>query len=351
MIYQYQRIEPRWISFENTSGAKGAGGTENNGAKGHPFESLKANEEKTLCNFNGCGIIRRIWLTINDRSPEALQNIYVKMFWDGADTPHVNVPLGDFFLMGLGQMKPLENEFFTTGEGRSFCCTIPMPFRKSARIVLYNASELNLTHLYYDVDLTLEPLDENTMYFCATFQDILQNELEKDLIIFESHTKPGRFLGTNLAIIPDTEKYGNLWWGESEVKIFLDGDSEHATLVGTGLEDYIGSAWCLGEFINRYQGCASKIESAASVYRFHVSDPIFFKKDIKVTLQTIGGGKLESYKKLSENNVPHIPISYDAGEGLRGIYKKDYSADELVGWVNFYRQDHYRIVAYYYLVM
>ena len=351
MIYQYKESEPRWISFENHSGKKGIGGLENNGAEGHPFEGMQPGEEKVLCDFEGCGVIRRIWLTISERSTEVLQNLYVRMYWDGADEPQVDVPLGDFFLMGLGQMRPFENSFFSTGEGRSFCCTIPMPFRKHARMILYNALDRGLTHLFYDVDLTLEPLDDDAMHFCAKFEDIPQNELEKDITVLECGGKPGRFLGMNLAVLADTEKYGNLWWGEGEVKIYMDGDAQNPTLVGSGTEDYFGSAWGLGEFINADQGCVSLTGVAASMYRFHVKDPIFFKNDIRVTIQAIGGGSLAQVKELAEKNVPHTPITWDDGKGLYGIYKKAYAADDLAGWINFFRQDHYRVVAYYYQLM
>lgn len=114
MIYKYRKSEPRRIYFENKTGEKGAGGMENHGAKGHAFEHFENGEEKELCCFSGSGIVRRIWLTINDRSPEALQGIIIKMFWDGAEESQVECPLGDFFCMRLGIMKPFENCFFST---------------------------------------------------------------------------------------------------------------------------------------------------------------------------------------------------------------------------------------------
>ena len=128
--------------------------------------------------------------------------------------------------------------------------------------------------------------------------------------------------------------------------MFIDGDTQYPTLSGTGAEDYIGSAWELGEFINRYQGCVMRDGNAVSMYRFHVDDPICFEKDICVTIQAMGGGMAEKVKNVLENGCPCIPVTYDNGE-LHHIYKVD-SDLELSGYVNFYRIDHYRIVAYYY---
>lgn len=93
MLYKYENSEPRWINFENPNGEKGRGGIENNGAKGHAWEHFASGEEKVLCDFSGCGIIRRIWITLSDRSPEVLKNIYLKMYWDNSSAPQVNVPI------------------------------------------------------------------------------------------------------------------------------------------------------------------------------------------------------------------------------------------------------------------
>ncbi len=347
MLYQFKNSQPRWISFENRSGAKGKGGMENFGAKGHPAEPFLPGEEKILCDLDGCGIIRRFWITVDDRAPETLQQLILKMYWDHSEMPQVSVPLSDFCCMGLGIMRPFENCFFSTAEGRSFCCYIPMPFRKHAKIVLHNTSDKHIPHLFYDVDLTLEKLDDDAMYFHADFQDIPQNELEKDVTILDCACGAGRYLGASFAVFPDHERYGHLWWGEGEVRIYIDGDTDTPTLVGTGAEDYTGSAWGLGEFINRYQGCVTKQNGACSVYRFHVDDAVYFSQNIRVTLQTIGGGFAEEVLKLAENGVPHTIVSYDS-DRTHGVYKQEYSREALSGWINFYRQDRYRITTYYY---
>jgi hypothetical protein len=346
-VFEFRKSEPRWINFENHTGEKGKGAMENNGGKGHPCEIFNAGEEKVLCDFEGTGIIRRIWITLSDRSTEVLKNVYVKMYWDDAEQPQVNVPLGDFFCMGLGETRKFENHFFTTGEGKSFVCTIPMPFRKHAKILLCNYSDLRISHLFYDINLTLEELSQDAMYFCADFKEVLENELEKDIEILDFKGSSGRFLGTNIAVIPNDERYHNLWWGEGEVKIYIDGDTEYPTMSGTGAEDYVGAAWGLGEFHNDCNGCVMRKGNAVSIYRFHLHDEIYFKNDIRVTLQALGGGPYDILKDAIAENAPLTPAYYGANGVLNLIYKKEFDG-ELSGWVNFFRQDHYRTVAYYY---
>lgn len=345
MLYEFKKSEPRWINFENSNGEKGKGGITNNGAKGHAWEHFGIDEHKVLCDFKGCGVIRRIWITMNDRSPEVLQNVFLQMYWDNAVTPQVNVPIGDFFCMGLGKMRPFENSLFSTAEGRSFCCTIPMPFKEKATIILNNNSGKYINNLFYDIDLTLENLCDDDMYFHALFNDGI-NELEKNIEILPLTVGCGRFLGANIAVVPDKEKYSDIWWGEGEVKIYLDGDNEHPTLVGTGVEDYVGSAWELGEFTNQEQGCVTRDGNAVSMYRFHIKDAIFFQENISVQLQAMGGGSWDKVKIVTQASAEYSFVTYDDGE-LHHIYKKDFDG-EIKGYVNFFRKDRYRTVAYYY---
>ena len=344
-MYKYKNSEPRWINFENPKGEKGRGATENRGAKGHAWEHFNIGEEKALCDFEGCGVIRRIWITLNERCEEVLQNVIIKMFWDDSDVPQVNVPLGDFFCMSTGKMKSFENHFFSTAEGRSFGCTIPMPFKKSCRIVLCNYSDKYINNLFYDINLTLEDISDEDMYFYAEFRDIKQNEIEKEVEILPKIKGEGRFMGTSIGVFPNEEWYGDLWWGEGEVKIYLDGDKENPTLAGTGAEDYVGSAWELSEFINDCQGCVSREKNTVSMYRFHVNDPIFFKNDISVKIQAMGGGDANKVKKVLEQGYPCIPVTYDDGD-VHHIYKEEYG--EIKGYVNFFRCDRYRVTVYYY---
>ena len=347
MPYKYKKSEPRWINFENPTGEKGKAAIENHGAKGHAFERFCDGEVKTLCNFQGSGFVRRIWITLSQRTPEILQGVTLKMYWDNSEAPQVDVPLGDFFCMGLGIMRPFENHFFSTAEGRSFSCFIPMPFRKSCRITLTNNSGILIKSLYYDINLTLEEVDEDDMYFYAKFNNIELNEIEKDATILPYTKGSGRFLGANISVFPNEEWYGDLWWGEGEVKIYIDGDDKYPTLAGTGAEDYVGSAWMLGEFCNDSNGCVSKDENRVSMYRFHINDPIFFHNDIRVGIQVMGGGRVEKVKKAIKSGYPCVPVTDNENGEFRHIYKKKIA--DLRSDVQFFRCDKYRMVAYYYM--
>src|ERR1700759_4028039 len=109
-LFQFDSTStPRWSSFENPTAAKGKAAMENYGAKGHPSDEINAGETKTLLNTRGAGIINRIWITIDDRSPEMLRSLKFEIFWDDARKPAVSVPFGDFFGIGLGKTAAFHN--------------------------------------------------------------------------------------------------------------------------------------------------------------------------------------------------------------------------------------------------
>ena len=120
-----------WFSPENRSGRPGAGGMENHGGKGHAWDNIQPGDTYVLADVKGAGTVDRMWMTIDDRSPEVLRGIKLEIYWDGAATPAVSVPLGDFFLQGGGDLVPIETELFASPEGRSFVSYVKMPFRKN----------------------------------------------------------------------------------------------------------------------------------------------------------------------------------------------------------------------------
>jgi hypothetical protein len=355
-LYQLEKgRSPRWASFENPTATKGAAAQSNQSAKGHAFDSLKAGESVVLMDYTGSGIIRRVWLTISDRSPEMLRSLTLMMFWDGAKKPAVLVPLGDFFSVSHGQMCALENALFSNPEGRSFNCIIPMPFRRSARVELRNDSTKHLSHLFYDIDFeAAAKLPKNALYFHCYWNRQLNTKLGEDFEILPCVNGQGRFLGVNLGVIANPA-YGNSWWGEGEVKMYLDGDNAHPTLAGTGTEDYAGTAWGLGRFSQRYQGCpiANATNRMWSVYRFHIPDPIGFEKGLKVTIQTIGGTGRGKVREFLQKGLPVKPVSVDNKGKLVRLLEPNAPkiSDEGFpdGWVNFYREDDYCTTAYFYL--
>jgi hypothetical protein len=349
-------VRTRWQSFENRTGEKGKGGMENRGAKGHAMDVIPAGRSVTLLDAKGSGVVRRMWITISDRSPRMLRSLKIEAFWDGAGTPAVSAPFGDFFGVGLGRRTPFESEFFSDPEGRSFNCVIPMPFRRSARIVVTNESDRDLPMIFYDVDYTLsEKTDGNALYFHCWWNRENPTSLEKDFQILPEVAGKGRFLGMNVGVKANPVYLGS-WWGEGEVKIFLDGDSEFPTLCGTGTEDYIGSAWGQGKFANRFQGCTVADEQKAewAFYRFHVPDPVYFNSNCRVVLPQIGGNAKAKVIEMVKAGVPMKPISVHNAPVFVKLLEMEpvpdlSNAGLPDGWVNFYRQDDVSATAYFYL--
>ena len=348
--------QTRWSSFENPLGEKGKGGMENKGAKGHPYDWIADGSSQTLCDIKGTGTIRRIWITIRDRSPEMLRGLKIEAFWDGESKPAVSAPFGDFFGVGLGKRLPFENVYFSDPEGRSFNCGIPMPFKTSGKIVVTNESGKDLDMIFYDVNYTInDNHGEHTLYFHTYWNRELETTPGKDFQILPSIKGKGRFLGTNVGVLEDA-RYKGYWWGEGEVKAYIDGDTDYPTLVGTGTEDYIGSAWGQGKYANMYQGCLIAGEERQwAFYRFHVPDPVYFYNDCKVTIQQMGGGMTDQVRELIREGVPLIPVTQNAGEGkllkfLERAEPIDLLKEELAdNWINYYRSDDVSATAYFYL--
>ena len=197
-------VVTRWASFENPTAGRGRGGSANRGAKGSAFARMPAGGRHVLLDVTGSGTVRRLWLTIRDRVPELLHGLRLDMWWDGSAEPAVSVPLGDFFGIGLGRRTPFSCALFSDPEGRSFNCTIPMPFRTAARIELRNESQRDLGHLFYDVDLTCgDQHGPEALYFHASWRRERPNALGRDFTILPLVAGPGRFLGCCLLYTSD----------------------------------------------------------------------------------------------------------------------------------------------------
>lgn len=351
-----------WASFENLKGTKGHAGMENKGAKGHAFNVLKAGESRVLLDLQGVGIVERIWMTMTDANPVMLRSLRLDMYWDGSKKPAVSVPLGDFFGVGLGRMAAFQSALFADPEGRSFNSYIPMPFRKGARIVVTNESDKEVMLLFYDIDfLRLKALPADALYFHACWNRNNHTKLGEDFTILPKVEGKGRFLGCNLGIIADTAAYGNSWWGEGEVRMYLDGDKDHPSIAGTGSEDYIGTGWGMGVFSQLYQGCtvADAKKHQWAFYRYHIPDPVYFQKDCKIVIEQIGGAGTDYVRKLVKAGAPLIPVTVDISPKKQAVrlvklLEKDKPADITDkdfpdGFTAFYRLDNYSATAYFYL--
>ncbi|MCA1620543.1 MAG: DUF2961 domain-containing protein [Acidobacteria bacterium] len=340
-LYEMQDVETRWASPENPTGEKGRGGQAAGGRKGSPTIPIRAGESVVLAEArNTSGMVRRIWMTMPDRSPRMLRGLRLEMFWDGAATPAVSAPVGDFFGIGLGVMAAFDSALFSNPEGRSLNCFVPMPFRTGMRIVMTNESGRDLPELFYDVDYTLgDRHPPNVLYFHAHWRRENPTTLRRDYEILPKVSGRGRYLGANIGVIVNQAEYFNTWWGEGEVKIFLDGDAGLPTLAGTGAEDYVGTAWGQGRYSTLYQGSpvADEVSMRWCFYRYHVVDPVFFRRDARVTIQQIGyladhsrGGFFREGRRL-----------YRAGPGAAEM---DLTKDG-----KFERSDDWSSCAYFYL--
>ena len=338
-------LETRWASAENPQGGKGAGGTTQGGRKGSASMSLKSGATQVLAEVdNAGGMIHRIWLTIDKRTPQTLREIRIEFYWDGAKKPAVSVPLGDFFGAGNGELAAFQSALFSSPEGRSFNCVIPMPFRTGMKIQVINESHVDIAMLFYDVDYTIgDRYGDDMLYFHAWFNRVNPTRPREDYVVLPRVPGRGRFLGVNIGVIADQKQYYESWWGEGEVKVYLDGDIANPTLCGTGSEDYAGSGWGLGAFSHLYQGCtyANSEKLSYCFYRYHIPDPIYFHSDIRVTIQQLGCWGPNCIAEFREAKRP----IYSAERGT----PVDWSDPKLAKYGIFERQDDVSSCAYFYL--
>ncbi|MEI8094562.1 MAG: glycoside hydrolase family 172 protein [Spirochaetales bacterium] len=283
----------RWANAENPRAEKGAAAQAWKGRKGAPCRpNLGPGESHVLAEAQGSGVVRRLWITFETRdNPEMLRALRLECFWDGEATPAVSVPLGDFFCCNTGKLVPMENAFFSNPEGRSFNCVLPMPFRTGMKITVTNESAtVTEGQLFYQVDFTQgDQLGPEALYFHALYRRERATTPMVDYTILPLIQGQGRYLGASFGVTVNPRMKGT-WWGEGELKCWIDGDGTYPTLAGTGVEDYIGTGWGQGVFAHQWQGCLEADEEAGryAFYRFHGPDPVWFDTDIRVCIQQIG---------------------------------------------------------------
>lgn len=345
-------VNSLWASFENPGMAKGAGAMSNRGGKGAAFRRVAAGETVTLLEASGPGTLRRMWMTLATRTPEALRAYVLRMYWDGAETPAVEAPLGDFFCAVLGRMQPMENDYFSSPEGRSFVCALPMPFRAGAKVTFTNESGGDLPQLFYDINCTLgDAHPEGTLYFHTVWRRENRTQLGRDFEILPKVAGRGRFLGAHIGVVGNPSYSG--WFGEGEVKMYVDGDAEWPTIAGTGTEDYIGTAYGQGAFVGRQSGCLVSDDQRRvwTFYRYHGPDPVYFHRDLRVTLQQMGGADKVQVMKMIEQGAELRPVTIEGMPLLEGEAPKGLDDPSLpaAGWTNFFRRDDVCAAALFYL--
>lgn len=308
------QLQSRAISMENQTGAKGQGGQAQGGRKGSAaIYNLVKDEVRTVAEIEGPGCIRHIWFTIARRhDPLVLRNLIIRFYWDDQKIPSVEAPFGDFFGMSHGHGVAYECAFFAVPEARGFNCFFPMPFAKKARVEICNDVGEDIGAVFFQFDYTLgDKVDENTPYFHSQFRRTAVTKLREDFVILETKGK-GRYMGANIGVI---DRFNGIrqWWGEGEVKMYIDGDKDFPTICGTGAEDYVLSAWGLGVWQNQYSGSLldSNTTKYMSMYRYHCLDPVYFHENIKVTIQQMGYDLLNG--AIPEEGNPYYEF-YKRGE-------------------------------------
>lgn len=313
-IFRLSDAKTRSISPENFKGEKGKGGmaTEGTGSgaarelgqkwKVSPSVVIKAKSTFTIAEIDSSGCIQHIWMTPTGKWRYSI----LRFYWDDEAKPSVEVPVGDFFGMGWGQYAPLNSLAVCVNPGSAFNCYWPMPFRKKCRITMENIDEKDMT-LYYQVDYILTEVPNDAAYFHAQFRRTNPLPYKKDYLLIDSIKGKGQYVGTYLA----WGVHNNGWWGEGEIKFFMDGDTEYPTICGTGTEDYFCGSYDFDtrkknaagvteynytEFTTPYAGLHQvlrgdghyEVAQRFGLYRWHIKDPIRFEKNLKVTIQALG---------------------------------------------------------------
>ncbi len=301
--------EFRSISAENPRGEKGGGARAElasdqatdatrelgKGWKVRPCITLPANSKTTLAEIEGPGALQHIWITVD---PKAFRACTIRIWWDGEDAPSVEAPLGDFFACGHGRRYKVNSLPVAVNPSGAFNSYWPMPFRKSCRVEVENELSEDIGGFFYQFDYSLGDVPEEAAYFHAQWRRSVTTRERPEHVLLDGVTGRGQYVGTFVA----WSQMSNGWWGEGEVKFFIDGDGEHPTYCGTGTEDYFGGAWGFGEtFTGPFLGYPlwDRPEGGIprhALYRWHVMDPVRFREDFRATIQALGwwpGGKYE----------------------------------------------------------
>jgi len=319
-LYRLSNAQSFSISPENLTGEKGKGGMAIQGSasaaarelgqgwKVNPFIVIGPKETFTLAEIDGPGAIQHIWMTPTGNWRLSI----LRMYWDGEKDPSVESPVGDFFAMGWGKYARISSLAVCVNPGSAFNSYWPMPFRKKARITLQNLGDKPMT-IYYQIDYTKTQIKSDMGYFHAQFRRINPVPYKQVYTILDGVRGKGQYVGTYLA----WGVHNNGWWGEGEVKFYIDGDNKFPTINGTGTEDYFNGSYNFENqeknkyevFTSPYSGLAQVIEPDGlyqsqqrfGLYRWHIPDPIRFDSDLRVTIQDLGWRSGGRYLPLSDD--------------------------------------------------
>ncbi len=322
----------RSISPENFTGEKGKGamaveGTASKAArdlglgwKVNPYINIKSGETFNLAQIEGPGSIQHIWMTPTGNWRFSI----IRIYWDGEETPSVECPIGDFFASGWGKFSQVSSLAVCVNPGSAFNCYWTMPFRKSCTITMTNIADKSM-RLFYQIDYTLTDVPEDAAYFHAQFRRVNPLPYKEVFTIVDDIRGKGHFVGTYMSWGANSSG----WWGEGEIKFYMDGDKEFPTICGTGTEDYFcgsygfkvntGSGKKYTEFSTPYAGMPQVIlpdgqtqsQTRFGLYRWHITDPVRFESDLKITMQALGWRDGKRYLPL-QDDISSVAFWYQA---------------------------------------
>lgn len=338
-LSRLSNAKTRSISPENYTGEKGKGGMADpkadsgkrnianawynsqdlgKGWKVNPFIEIKSGETFTIAEMEGPGAIQHIWMTPTGNWRFSI----LRFYWDDEKEPSIEVPVGDFFGMAFNEYAQLNSLAVTVNPGSAFNCYWKMPFRKKCRITMENLNNREAMRLYYQIDYTLTEVPNDEAYLHAQFKR--SNPTTQSLhTLLEGVKGKGQYVGTYLA----WNVNNNGWWGEGEIKFYLDGDGAFPTVNGTGTEDYFCGSYNFEnnktkqyqEFSTAYAGLHQvvkpdglyKSQQGFGMYRWHIMDPIRFEKDLKVTIQDLGW-RHDGHYLAQKSDISSVAFWYQA---------------------------------------
>src|SRR6266849_3684808 len=265
--------------------------------------------------LKGPGVIKHIWFTSHAGGVNELDSVRLRIYWDGRREPAVEVPLGQFFAVGQGRPNVVESLPVQVSPSGSLTCYWPMPFRRSARIVVANDNPDRATGLYWQVDWTALPsLPPDTAYFHARYRQEHPAVMGRDYLIADIEGQ-GQYVGTVMSVTLAQDG----WFGEGDDFFFIDGE-EIPSLQGTGSEDYFNDAWGFRPRSSiwfgqpRWQGWSAG--DSGICYRWHVLDPVGFSRSLKVTMEHKGNRAMaeEAWYIERPDFFSSIAFWYQTGE-------------------------------------
>lgn len=322
----------RSVSPENPTGAKGQGGRAvpdpekypfsgyaselGQGWKVSPFYRVKSGQTVTIMDVDGPGVIQHIWLAAD---PAKGRSHIIRFYWDDEATPSIETPVSDFFAVGHNRFAPVNSAAVVVNPQSAFNCYWPMPFRRHAKVTFTNEDPTDLDILTYQITYAELEVPAEAGYFHAQWRRAVTERAHPDYVIVDGIQGQGKYVGTFLA----WTQLSSGWFGEGEIKFYIDGDTDFPTICGTGTEDYLGGTYGLAQlYTTAYVGNVLKPANddgppTWSLYRWHVMDPINFSADLRVTIQALGWWPGRKYQPLADDIAsvaywyqvePHCPF-------------------------------------------